>query len=144
MNRKDNVKIHSGISSLLMLFVVLSLTSFGLLSYSAAAADLKLTEKSLVHTENYYAAEKLAVEMIAEIDGALKNEETMQDLQDNSSVEITAAEDGNFSFQVAVDETQALLVVFHPEEGSGCSLVKKQLVALTEFQEDTEIEVWQG
>ena len=47
-----------GASSILMIFVVLALTTFGILSFLSARADLRLTERAADHTVAYYKADR--------------------------------------------------------------------------------------
>lgn len=46
-----------GLSSILCVFVVLLLTGFAVLSYAAANADYKLTQKTVLATKEFYAAD---------------------------------------------------------------------------------------
>lgn len=57
-----------GASSILMIFVVLILTTFGMLSFVTAQADLQLTEKNVDAVESYYEADAQADKIITEID----------------------------------------------------------------------------
>ncbi|MCR4650290.1 MAG: hypothetical protein K5662_00905 [Lachnospiraceae bacterium] len=54
--RRNISGINIGSSSLLLIFVVLSLVSFAVLSLSSATADRKLEQKALDHTYAYYNA----------------------------------------------------------------------------------------
>jgi hypothetical protein len=60
-----------GASSILMIFVVLCLTTFGILSYVTANADNNLSTKNAETVENYYKATALSEEMLRDIDTAL-------------------------------------------------------------------------
>ncbi len=64
-------KVNTGITSIFMIFIVLCLTAFGVLSYSAATADLKLSKKNVENIESYYNAESKMVELISHIDDYL-------------------------------------------------------------------------
>lgn len=68
---KQRYHIGIGIPSILMIFVVLCLTAFGVLAYSSAAAEYRLTEKNNQSISAYYEADGLAQEVIGEIDAAL-------------------------------------------------------------------------
>lgn len=57
MNRKKNsVNVNLGTSSILLIFFVLSLVSFSVLSLSSALSDKKLTDQTADKTANYYDA----------------------------------------------------------------------------------------
>lgn len=56
MKGKFGFQIGTGVTSIFMIFIVLCLTIFAILSYTAADADLKLTNKHVSYIENYYGA----------------------------------------------------------------------------------------
>lgn len=58
--------------SILMVFVVLCLTTFGLLTLATARAEMRLTEKNAQSVAAYYESSGRMQELLAEIDGALK------------------------------------------------------------------------
>ena len=60
--KKYEFKVSTGITSIMMIFVVLCLTAFGVLSYTSANADSKL---------EYYQAEGRLNEKICHIDGII-------------------------------------------------------------------------
>lgn len=60
-----------GASSVLMIFVVLFLTTFGLLSLVSAQADLRLTRRTAAAAEAYYRADAKAEEILCAVDAAL-------------------------------------------------------------------------
>lgn len=69
MSAKTNrVNLNLGTSSLLLIFVVLSLVSFAVLSLSSALSDKKLTDKSVDKNVAYYEACNKAQERLSEID----------------------------------------------------------------------------
>ncbi len=71
MRNKFEFKVSTGITSILMIFVVLCLTAFGVLSFLSAKADLNLSEKNSQNIINYYNAESKITEKLSEIDGVL-------------------------------------------------------------------------
>ena len=74
MNKKGGFKVSIGVSSLLMILVVLALTIFAVLSYVTADSDYKLTQKTASGVTAYYDADSKAEEILAEIDSALSTE----------------------------------------------------------------------
>lgn len=76
MREKQEFHIGVGVPSILMIFVVLCLTTFGVLSYSSAKADSSLTEKNGEHIKNYYAADAKAQTILSEIDEILYEAKT--------------------------------------------------------------------
>lgn len=71
MKKKFEFKVSTGITSILMIFVVLCLTAFGVLSYTSANADLSLSRKNAENIENYYTAESSINEKLSDIDGII-------------------------------------------------------------------------
>lgn len=64
-------RVGVGASSILMIFIVLGLTTLGVLSFASARADLTLTLKRQSQVVAYYAAESRAITLLSEIDEAL-------------------------------------------------------------------------
>lgn len=71
MKRKSSFFPGVGASSILMIFVVLCLTMFGVLSFVTANADYKISTKNANTVENYYKASSSAQQKLAEIDSVL-------------------------------------------------------------------------
>lgn len=69
--KKHEFKVSTGIISIMMIFVVLCLTAFGVLSYSSANADMKLSVKNADSISAYYKAESIINEKICNIDGII-------------------------------------------------------------------------
>jgi hypothetical protein len=61
-----------GSSSILVVFVALSLTIFAALSFMSARADLRLAEKQAQSTLEYYAADEAATLRLAALDAVLR------------------------------------------------------------------------
>jgi hypothetical protein len=74
MNRKkekNEFHLTVGTSSILMIFVVLCLTTFGVLSFVTANADYKLSNKNAEAVTAYYQADSKANELLKTIDSEL-------------------------------------------------------------------------
>ncbi len=63
-----------GSVSLIMIFIVLCMVTFAILSLSESTGDYKFTEKLASHTTDYYAASSQAERALAEIDALLHEE----------------------------------------------------------------------
>lgn len=72
MNRNLKVGIGIGGPSIIMIFVVLSLTTLGALSLVTAKSDWALTEKTADSVARYYAADGEVEELLASIDADLQ------------------------------------------------------------------------
>ncbi len=71
MKRKSEIQFGVGGSSILMIFVILCLTTFGILSFVTANADYKISAKNAETVKNYYKAYADAQTKLQQIDGAL-------------------------------------------------------------------------
>ena len=60
-----------GASSILMIFIILCLTTFGVLSLVSSYTDLRLSERTQKTIQEYYIADSKMCKMIADIDTAL-------------------------------------------------------------------------
>ena len=63
--------VNAGGAIVLIIFVVLCLAIFGILSFATSFADKKLADKNLSSVSQYYAADSSAEEKLAEIYGAI-------------------------------------------------------------------------
>ncbi len=69
-----------GTASLIMIFLVLCLTTFSILSFLSARLSLKYANKGQEYQEKYYTAKTVAYEFIAEIDNAIiAGDKTLED-----------------------------------------------------------------
>lgn len=73
MDLKKTTGINIGGSSILVIFIVLCLTTFSILSMVSARADLRLTEKSIAASAGFYAADLQAESIYAALDHAFRN-----------------------------------------------------------------------
>ena len=71
MQQKRIFNMGTGVSSILMVFAMLCITTFGVLSLVSANADYKLTKKSEAAADAYYRADNHAAEMLAELDSLI-------------------------------------------------------------------------
>ena len=81
MKEKKSFHIGTGITSLFMIFVVLCLTTFGILSYSAANAEYALTKKNSDYVTSYYKAYSKGAETLARIDSIICNERKVENIE---------------------------------------------------------------
>ena len=91
MKKKGSAPFGAGMSSLLMVFVVLCLTVFGVLAYMTARADNRLTQRSAQMVQAYYAADAKAEEALARLDAALL-EMPEQDALESAGFAVVSAE----------------------------------------------------
>jgi len=84
MKTKNTINISVGVSSILMIFVVLCLTTFGVLSYLTVNSDIKLTQRSVENTKDYYKAYSESERTLAGINYALSQAFTITDVYSSS------------------------------------------------------------
>lgn len=68
MKKKSSVSLGPGASSLILIFVVLSLAVLGMLSLMTSRNDLRLSERNVQVTESIYALNERAERRYAELD----------------------------------------------------------------------------
>lgn len=139
-NKKTSFSfIHMGAPSLLMIFLVLCLFTFALLSLSSAKNNLALSQESADRIQEYYKATSLAEQALEQIDTILadayavsgqktdtyQKEITKQmdpfslDGITNTTVDFTG-EEGRLCFQVPVNDSQQLSVILSLPAPSDC------------------------
>ncbi len=113
--KKTSFSFHIGSSSLLLIFVVLSLVSFAVLALSSSVADKKLTDKMEKKTTDYYSACNLAEEKLKMLNEYL--DKLYQ--SDITETEYFAQTTEGTSFAIPVSEFQTLevsLTFLYPEK----------------------------
>ena len=119
-----------GGSSLLVIFAVLCLTIFALLSLSTVQADRRMAEASYQAVQGYYEADTEAELILANLRSG--------NLPDN-----VTKKDNLYSYTCQVSETQALEVEAQITEDS-YRVLRWQLVSTTEWEADEGLDVWDG
>ena len=118
--------IHVGVSLLLVVFLVLCMVIFSVLSLSGALKDYKYSEKNAIRTTEYYEANNLAEEKLAEI---------------GRSMSADAA--GTIEFTVPINESKLLLVILevHPGETPGYQILTWKQISTADWTGDQTLPV---
>ena len=120
MKDKHQLPIGIGISSILLIFVILCLLTFAVLSLVSANADCKLVKKNSAHTHEVYEAENSANELMDKIDSILKSTYQSSDSSDylkqvqqnlTSLDGISFPSKDQIAYEIKVNEHQILQVV---------------------------------
>ena len=120
MKNKHQLPIGIGISSILLIFVILCLLTFAVLSLVSANADYKLVKKYSAHTHEVYEAENSANELMDKIDSILKSTYQSSDSSDylkqvqqnlTSLDGISFPSKDQIAYEIKVNEHQILQVV---------------------------------
>ena len=118
-----------GGSSLLVIFAVLCMTVFALLSLSTVLADGRLNQASVEAVSVYYTADTQAEEIFARVrQGELPEEVTEKN--------------GIYTYSCPISENQALQVELQ-KTAAGWKVLRWQAVVTAEWEEDT-LNLWDG
>lgn len=131
-----------GASSLLVIFAVLCLTVFALLSLSTVQADKRLSDASAEAALAYYEADTEAERIFALLRaGELPDGVTIQSYTDLIEGEPIS---GQFcSYVCPISETQALEVELAEQNGVW-TVLRWQAVSTAEWDADDSIQIWDG
>ena len=119
-----------GGSSLLVIFAVLCLTVFALLSLSTVQADSRLSDTSAAAVSEYYAADCRAEEILAQ-------------LRTGQVPEGVRVKADTYSYTCPISETQELQVEVRIRE-NGWEILRWQAVSTTQWNEDETLSLWDG
>lgn len=134
-DRFSNPPAVGGIS-LLVIFAVLSLTTFALLSVSTVLADRRLADASVQAVEDYYAADVQAQEILARLRGGEVPEGV--DAQP-SPFDLST----RYSYAVPISETQELQVEV-VLDGDQYVIERWQAVPVGDWTPDDSMQLWDG
>lgn len=118
-----------GGSSLLVIFAVLCLTVFALLSISSVQAERRLADAATQAVVDYYEADLKAEEILAR----LRSGEKLEGLEEN---------DGAYTFEVPISGRQTLAVTLAQQEDDW--VILRWQAVTTEEALDESLNVWKG
>lgn len=120
MNTSKKRSIFSiGATTIVLIFVLLCLLTFSVLSLVSAQANMRMSQKSADHTTAYYAAENTANEILSEVVQCIQKHLNSTNAEEfytavRSELEgthgITFPESKQLTWQVPVNENQSLHV----------------------------------
>jgi|GEM_PF-154035 len=165
MRHKSYPVLSIGFSSILTVFIILSLTVFAMLSVVSAGSDARLTRQAVEQTDAYYNASNQAEEIYAQIDRILygcftesgNKQEYLANCRsafstgaaiDNASVQYDETGDmPQLSYQASMSGTQVLSVVLsiqYPESTGEkfCCVSVWQTSDTREWNPDTSLPVY--
>ncbi len=130
MNRRNMSFGTPGGSSLMVIFAVLCLITFAVLSLSTAQADRRLSEASARTVYDYYTADAEANRILYEIR--------------IGSVPGGVQVDGNiYSYSCAISDSKTLFVTVEAD-GMDYNILRWQEVYTADWNADTSMDVWPG
>lgn len=145
-------KVNIGASSLILIFIVLCLATFGLLSLSSAQGDLKLAERNAEAVRGYYEADNKGQQWLKEIDAILLEEMKEGEDPGQCSLQIKKKlgdlydpETGRITTDIPMERGQSL----HIELALLCGTERYEIRSWYvydsgEFEIDTSMPVWDG
>lgn len=143
-------KINIGTTSLILIFIVLCLSTFGLLSLSNAKGDRNLADKNAKAVETYYKADAQGEAFVQIIDRIL---------QDSAARGLTGADrenalkaglggyyqaDGSVQTDIDMDFGQALHIELEICEDASYQIRCWNVYNTEEYEIDDSIPVWTG
>lgn len=120
-----------GGSSLLVIFAVLTLTVFALLSLSTVRADERLSLASAQAVSDYYAADCAAQEILAQ-------------LLAGEWVEGVEQQHNLYSYSCKISDSQILNVTVQLEDEGGYTVLCWQAVPSGDWKPDDSLHLWDG
>lgn len=119
-----------GISSLIVIFAVLCLTVFALLSVSTVQAAQRLAQESDEAILGYYEADAAAEQILAQ----LRAGKSVQGVQQEGDV---------YSYSCPISDTQSLAVQVKIQ-GAAYEILHWQVVSRGQWEADNDLPVWDG
>ena len=136
-----------GGSLILIIFIVLTITVFSVLTLVSAENELGTMEKAVKASEDYYAAEKEAALMCAELENAVSGLTEPQEISAVLSLagaEVSTDDEGiTVSFTVDVDGIRRLETVMRPENGA-LVIISQKITVPESIIIDEGLDIWDG
>lgn len=153
MNDKQSQgRANIGTSSLILIFIILCLTIFGLLSLSSAGSDWNLAQKNAQSVQGYYEADSLAVEFTAMAEeylaqcGQASSDEEYKELVKEKLGEFYQEDTNTIQTDVEMPYGQMLHVELEVcrEEEKGYRILAWNVYHSVDYEIDQSRPVWTG
>ena len=120
--------LQIGTSFMLLVFIILCMVTFAVLSLSNSMKDYEYSKKNAERTTAFYEANNLAEEKLAEIDQALMNGEVSEE---------------TVEFSVPMNDSESLEIVLetHPGQNPRYSIVTWKQISSQEWSGDQTLPV---
>jgi len=143
--KKEISGLQIGTSSLILIFVVLCLTIFSVLSLMSATNEMRLAQKSLTTVAQYYEADSLAEMKLKEIDQAIKDARSLKTQLGENYDPAT----GKIYYEIPINENLVLCVELQVINGAKhgekrYNILKWQEVNRGSYELDDSLPVWTG
>jgi len=132
-----------GGASLLVIFAVLALTIFALLSLSTVRADGRMSEASAQAVQDYYAADCKAQAVLAWLRTGEGEPDVPEDLTTTTSVsEYSGRSETVHAYTIPISETQELQVEVRVDGANDYEILRWQAAPVGDWEVDEGIELW--
>lgn len=154
MNEKQSGgRANIGTSSLILIFIILCLTIFGLLSLSSAGSDWRLAQKNAESIKGYYEADSKGVEFVAMVEETLARcGETAADDEEYQS--LVKEELGSFyqeetniaqtEIEMPYGQMLHIELEISREEEAGYRILNWNVYHSVDYEIDKSMPVWTG
>ncbi len=121
INKTSYPPIHMGTSLMLVIFIILCMIVFAVLSLSSSLKDYDYSQKNAQRTTNYYEACNQAEKSIADIHQLLTSSSSFESALDKiEDLGYVAVSDDHLAqFHVAIDDNEFLQVVLDLKPANG-------------------------
>lgn len=157
MNKKDRLNTSGlgvGYVSVMIIFAVICLTIFAVLSFSAASSSDGFNKRSGDYLKQYYAADSAAKSRLAQLDGIAKIVMETGFFEDEFEAAVSEQLAGVALNRIAdgfsavwtekINDRQELFVTVNFTSGGDCEIIRWQTGAVSEDSSESHLGVWDG
>ena len=134
----------SGAVSLVMIFCVLCLAVFSVLTLATADRESKLSAMTARNAADYYEADRLAVAVVAALRDGTALPTDVEVARVFSSYPDGAAEDAEFTIPIGENQALDVAVRLRDRGGETCEILRWQTVYTGSWEPDDTLAVWDG
>jgi len=147
-NEKKTAGVNVGGASIIMVFSVLCLTVFAVLTLVSANAESTLAKKSSAVVSNYYVADANATETLAKVYEIVDEQSSLQDINVKVALlkDVSTKEEAGLlyiSYFENIDDSQKLTVKLSTD-GKKVDVLSWKVESTAEWEPDNGLDVWQG
>lgn len=156
MDKKNGFKgagLGVGYVSVMIIFAIICLTIFAVLSFRAASSNDAFNERSGEYLKQYYAADSLAKEKLARLNDIAYKAAKSDFFED--SFEMSAGEIEGVSlsksprgceakYSVVINDRQELVVIVDFSAAGGYNIIRWQSRVISSEESDSHPNVWDG
>lgn len=146
MNRDRSPQISLGITSLVVILTVLSLTIFSVMTLSTALNERHLSQKSATAMKRYYEAEAYCTEIANKLGKIWENRGDVREFMafaEENNLDCQLEENEiYFLYQCPIDERQALFAAICI--GKDFEIQQWRVQSTQDWQADESLHIWDG